>query len=349
MTFLILRHIIEIRNTKQDLTLINIEQVKNAARGQWLDIFHCAGMDVKANKKHSACPVCGGKDRFRMDDKGGDGTFYCNSCGAGDGLKLLELHFNDQFIEGLKFAANYLGIQDDDSFTDADMERSKSQAKQRQISTALKESGEKAKKEDLAAITIQNIMKSATPADPEHPYLRSKHINPFTAWKIGVDIIIPIVDVNLKLVNCQQIQPSGFKKFRYGAAITGCFHFIGEVFDGCDLVIVEGFATGATIYQQTNISVVVAFNSNNLLPVTENIKHLYPSSKILICGDNDWHLEQGERPIPNAGVKAAARTFIKTGCDFIVPEFARGVTDFNDLYVVYGEGCGLRIIKKFVK
>jgi len=41
--------------------------------------------------KHGPCPICGGKDRFRFDNKEGRGTFICNQCGAGDGFKLLEL------------------------------------------------------------------------------------------------------------------------------------------------------------------------------------------------------------------------------------------------------------------
>jgi putative DNA primase/helicase len=37
--------------------------------------------------------MCGGKTRFRFDDKDGDGWFYCNHCGAGTGMVLLrKLH-----------------------------------------------------------------------------------------------------------------------------------------------------------------------------------------------------------------------------------------------------------------
>jgi putative DNA primase/helicase len=38
--------------------------------------------------KHTACPLCGGKDRFRFDDKDGGGTYICSGCGAGDGVQL---------------------------------------------------------------------------------------------------------------------------------------------------------------------------------------------------------------------------------------------------------------------
>ncbi|MBK7837114.1 MAG: hypothetical protein IPJ49_05390 [Candidatus Obscuribacter sp.] len=49
--------------------------------------------------RHNACPICGGSDRFRFDDQEGDGTFYCNQCGAGDGFKLLML------LKGIGFGA----------------------------------------------------------------------------------------------------------------------------------------------------------------------------------------------------------------------------------------------------
>src|SRR3546814_10021554 len=37
----------------------------------------------------SPCPTCGGKDRFRFDNKDGRGTYYCNKCGPGDGVQLV--------------------------------------------------------------------------------------------------------------------------------------------------------------------------------------------------------------------------------------------------------------------
>jgi putative DNA primase/helicase len=42
--------------------------------------------------KHGPCPGCGGKDRFRFDNKYGRGDYICNRCGNGNGFDLLE-HF----------------------------------------------------------------------------------------------------------------------------------------------------------------------------------------------------------------------------------------------------------------
>ena len=47
---------------------------------------------IEKPKKMGPCPIeMGGKTRFRFDNKGGRGTWLCNSCGAGDGVRLVAL------------------------------------------------------------------------------------------------------------------------------------------------------------------------------------------------------------------------------------------------------------------
>ena len=61
------------------------------ATGRWGYILPALGMPEEFLKdKHGACPMCGGKDRFRYDNKQGRGTWICNQCGAGDGYSLRE-------------------------------------------------------------------------------------------------------------------------------------------------------------------------------------------------------------------------------------------------------------------
>ena len=63
--------------------------VRDLAQGRWRSILAVLGVDERAlSGKHGPCPMCGGRDRFRFDDKEGRGTFYCSGCGAGDGVQL---------------------------------------------------------------------------------------------------------------------------------------------------------------------------------------------------------------------------------------------------------------------
>jgi putative DNA primase/helicase len=62
------------------------------ARNRWPDLLIHFGIDQKLlTGKHSPCPACGGRDRFRFDDMDGRGTFFCSHCGSGDGFALLGL------------------------------------------------------------------------------------------------------------------------------------------------------------------------------------------------------------------------------------------------------------------
>jgi putative DNA primase/helicase len=60
------------------------------ANGRWKEILPQLGIETRfLVNKHGPCPICGGKDRFRWDDRDGTGSFYCNQCGPGPGLLLI--------------------------------------------------------------------------------------------------------------------------------------------------------------------------------------------------------------------------------------------------------------------
>jgi putative DNA primase/helicase len=59
-------------------------------RNRWRELLPLFGIETRFLKnQHGPCPLCGGKDRFRFDDRGGTGSYYCNQCGAGTGLLLI--------------------------------------------------------------------------------------------------------------------------------------------------------------------------------------------------------------------------------------------------------------------
>jgi putative DNA primase/helicase len=66
-------------------------EIQQRALGRWYGILSTLGVATNfLRNKHGPCPICGGKDRFRWDNKDGKGTFYCSQCGAGDGFELLK-------------------------------------------------------------------------------------------------------------------------------------------------------------------------------------------------------------------------------------------------------------------
>lgn len=63
---------------------------RELAKGKWRGILLQLGVDQShLTGKHGPCPICGGKDRFRFDDKLQAGNWICSQCGSGDGFELL--------------------------------------------------------------------------------------------------------------------------------------------------------------------------------------------------------------------------------------------------------------------
>ncbi len=85
------------------------ERARDLAQGKWHAILG-RWLDEKALRgKHTSCPMCGGKDRWRLDDQGGNGTWICNNCGAGDGFHLLQ-HLNGwTFAEAARYVEKIAG------------------------------------------------------------------------------------------------------------------------------------------------------------------------------------------------------------------------------------------------
>jgi len=75
------------------------EKTTNAARGKWKGILLQLGVPaISLTGKHGPCPLCqDGTDRFRFDNKDQRGTYICNTCGAGDGMKLATSYTGKSF------------------------------------------------------------------------------------------------------------------------------------------------------------------------------------------------------------------------------------------------------------
>jgi len=99
--------------------------VKQNTIGKWTGILSALGIDpaILVNK-HQPCPICGGKDRFRFDNKEGRGTFFCSHCGAGDGFDLVRqirgISFRDAAAEVERIVGSVRAVLPAPTFSDAD-------------------------------------------------------------------------------------------------------------------------------------------------------------------------------------------------------------------------------------
>lgn len=90
-------------------------QVREAARGRWRDLLPRLGVPPQSlRNQHQPCPGCGGRDRFRFDNRDNAGTFICSQGGggevAGDGFTLLEHVHGWTFKEALQAVAQAVGL-----------------------------------------------------------------------------------------------------------------------------------------------------------------------------------------------------------------------------------------------
>ena len=175
-------------------------------------------------------------------------------------------------------------------------------------------------KQAEAAHTAKYIWSKSRPIAKKenHQYLITKNIQQHNARIYRESLVIPIFDQSDSLVNLQFITPEGEKRFLSDGRKKGCFHILGGLSER--ILICEGFATGASLHEDSAQRVVVAFDAGNLLPVAMNIHELSPSTEIIICGDND---------LSGIGQSKAKEAALAIGGKVLIPP-APG-QDWNDL------------------
>jgi 5S rRNA maturation endonuclease (ribonuclease M5) len=92
--------------------------LKEHAAGRELEILRSvAGIDGELlDGKHHHCPLCGGKDRFRLIDEKA-GAVFCNQCfreNNGDFIDAVRWMCGCQFHEAITMIAEYLGVEQKD-------------------------------------------------------------------------------------------------------------------------------------------------------------------------------------------------------------------------------------------
>jgi putative DNA primase/helicase len=159
-------------------------------------------------------------------------------------------------------------------------------------------------------------------------------------------LVLPLRDMNGELHSLQFIGADGEKRFLSGGKISGCYFMLADKADGA-LVIVEGYATGASVHEATGFATVCAMNCGNVPSVAEAVRELWPQREIIICADNDAFTTVNDQP-KNPGLDAAAAAAKKIHAKLAVPQFsnmATKLTDFNDLHAL----AGLTEVRKQIK
>lgn len=181
-----------------------------------------------------------------------------------------------------------------------------------------------------AAHRARIMLEHSYSADPAHPYLTAKGIRPHGARQQGIALLIPVF-AGGAIASVQTILHDGTKRFLRGGRMAGGYYRIDDETTRAEILVAEGFGTGATLHERTGATVYVAFNAGNLLPVARYVRALHPAAEIIVGGDNDQWTDG------NPGVTKARAAALAIGARLLVPDFtgmdlARKPTDFNDWY-----------------
>lgn len=166
-----------------------------------------------------------------------------------------------------------------------------------------------------------------------HPYLLRKGIEGVGARELGDALLIPMRHGPGQIVGLQCIQPDGSRKFLSGTPAAGAYTSMGQVLRRGKIVVVEGYATGVSVYWATGWPVIVAFSSGNLRAVAEKMRAALPEVEIIVAADDDAFTAG------NPGLAAAHTAARAVGGRVAVPAWSgeRGKgTDFNDLHQAEG-------------
>ncbi|MDQ1814969.1 hypothetical protein RBA41_16800 [Massilia sp. CCM 9210] len=181
---------------------------------------------------------------------------------------------------------------------------------------------------NVAARTTEKLdrLPDAPPAQG-NAYLAGKQIDAHGVKFDGDKLIIPLRDIDGKVWSAQTIGPGddGGATFEKGGRRVGNMHIIGDIKPGNDVLVAEGYASGASLHQATGKPVVVAFDARNMDAVVDSVKSRHPTVPLHIMADN-------------IGVEKATAAAEKHQVGIAFPEFktAGTMADFNELHIREG-------------
>lgn len=204
---------------------------------------------------------------------------------------------------------------------------------------------EELRKEDQARAMKRAYAKwmNAEPASPDHPYLTRKGV---AAYNLRQDkhgnLLVPGYDGQGRLQTLEYINKDGAKWYEKDCPKRGAMAILPDqdALPGEVILMVEGYATGASVHQATGLPVAVAFDAGNIKDAALAIRRQMPHVKLTICADNDARISDDR----NVGVLKAKEAAAAVGAKVVVADFSkseqeRRLTDFNDLHQARGLGA----------
>ncbi|EPN0728698.1 DUF927 domain-containing protein [Yersinia enterocolitica] len=287
-----------------------IREVTTAAAGRWPDVLSLAGITVpQSPRQHSACPACGGTDRFRFDD-GGRGSHFCNQCGAGDGLDLVAKVNRCDTTEAARIVAGVLGIDYRAAESDpkaASQRRELMEAERQQREQERQQQAVTAATERRETFRAKYQALTAQAQSGESEYLIAKGLNGFTLPVMSDGaLLLALSDVSGTVTAAQTITTAGVKMLVAGSAKRGAYHVVNTQEKPQSIILAEGLATALTAHlMRPDAMIVAAIDAGNLLHVAQVMRQQHPQAKIIIAADNDHHGGGTETGATNTGKIAA--------------------------------------------
>ena len=274
-------------------------------------------------------------------------------------------------IASLFYDAKQAGWKDDTAYKKPSAAEIEQRRKERAERDALAAAQELADQE-AAAVKAQELWAAATPCE-SHAYLERKgvkshglrygrfdvtRIDPNTGEVTVVSLqalLMPIMDRSRKIWTLQAFsaKPDGRKSLLKNGRKSGNFFVIGSkplmTDDRPVFILVEGYATGASVHEATGHMVMVCVDAGNMRNVARQLRERDPEAIIVVAADNDlWGCSPDGSPY-NPGMEAAARVEKESSALVVAPPFCEndatgkdekgrpiGPKDWNDWHGING-------------
>ncbi|MCZ4675786.1 DUF927 domain-containing protein [Citrobacter sedlakii] len=280
-----------------------VSDVRSKANGYWPSILE--RLEIPTNRGEGPCPACGGKTRYRFDNKDNRGTYFCSHCGAGTGLDLVMKVNQCGAREAAELVAEAMALP---------MPEPKPAREKPQTDIAGK----------VAALAAK-----ASPG--QSAYLTSKGLQcPFPMLSDGA-LLLVLKNGAGATTGAQVIKPDGSKRLVAGTVKKASFGVVNSVELTETVIIAEGLATALSVQQfRPDATIIAAIDAGNLLPVAQVMRQRYPDAQIIIAADND--IKPGE---PNTGKGAAEKAAKAVSGRVALPQ-SEEKADWNDFHQQHG-------------